>query len=171
MWTKWWVIQTRQWKACLSVNGELIDLNNETSHTGRERNKICTYRHFKHSSSTSHYLKETHLTHAQSSAMAKMRCGVAPICLKTGWYEGLTEQKRICPVCDVDEIESEIHVMMFCPLYNDIRATLYHAALPIDNDFNSYKNMHKFVFLIYNKGITRKSAKACHSIKEEDMFI
>ncbi len=47
--------------------------------------------------------------------MAKMRCRVAPICLETGRYEGLTEQERICPVCDMDEIESEIHVMIFCP--------------------------------------------------------
>ncbi len=34
----------------------------------------------------------------------------------------------------MDEIESAIHVMIFCPLYNDIRATLYESALLIDND-------------------------------------
>ncbi len=96
--------------------------------------------------------------------MAKMRCGVAPIRLETGRYEGLTEQERICPVCDMDEIESEIHVMIFCPLYNDIRATLYESALLIDNDFNTYSNMDKFLFLMDNEGIIRNSAKACHSI-------
>ncbi len=100
------------------------DINSEISHTGRGRNKLRTYRLFKHSFGTSHYLKDTHLTRAQRSAIAKMRCGVAPICLETGRYEGLTEQERICPVCDMDKIESEIHVMIFCPQYNDIRATL-----------------------------------------------
>ncbi len=44
--------------------------------------------------------------------MAKIRRGVAPICLETGRYECLTEhseQEWICPVCDMDEIESAIY--------------------------------------------------------------
>ncbi len=93
-----------------------------------------------------------------------MRCGVAPIRLETGRYEGLTEQERICTVCNMDEIESEMHVIICCPLYNDIRATLYESALLIDNNFNTYSNMDKFVFLMDNEGIIRNSAKACHSI-------
>ncbi len=93
-----------------------------------------------------------------------MRCGVAPIRHETGRYERLTEQERICPVCNMDQIESEIHVMNFCPLYNDIRATLYESALSIDNDCNTYSNMDKFSLLMDNEGIIRNSAKACHSI-------
>ncbi len=68
------------------------------------------------------------------------------------------------------EIESEIHVMIF-PLYNDIRATLYDAALIIYNDFNSYSNMNNFVFLMDNEGIIRNSAKACHSILHRRRYI
>ncbi len=71
-----------QWRA---------DINSEISHTGRGKNKLRTYRLFKCSFGTSHYLKDTHLTSAQHSVMGKMRCGVAPICLETGRYEGLTE--------------------------------------------------------------------------------
>ncbi len=102
------------------------------------------------------------LTRAQHSAIAKMRCGVALICLETGRYEGLTGQERICPMCEMDEIEYEIHVMIFCFLYNDIKATLYESTLLIDNDFNTYNNMDKFLFLMDNEGIIRKTAKACH---------
>ncbi len=64
----------------------------------------------------------------------------------------------------MDEIESEIHVIIVCPLYNDIRATLYESALLIDNDFNTYSNMDNVLFLKDNEGIIRNSAKACHSI-------
>ncbi len=64
----------------------------------------------------------------------------------------------------MDEIESEIHVMIICPLYNDIRATLYESALLIDNDVNTYSNMDTFLFIMDNEGIIRNSAKACHSI-------
>ncbi len=63
------------------------DINSEISRMGRGRNKLRTYRLFKCSFGTSHYLKDTYLTHAQRSAMAKMRCWVAPICLETGRYE------------------------------------------------------------------------------------
>ncbi len=68
-------------------------MESEISHTERVRNKLHTYKLFKHSFGTSHYLKDTHLTHAQRSAMAKMRCEVAPIGLETGRYDGLTEQE------------------------------------------------------------------------------
>ncbi len=109
-------------------------------------------------------MKDTHLTCAQRSAMAKMRCGVTPICLETGRYKWLTEQERISPLCNMDEIESDIDVMIFIPLYNDIRATLYESALLIDNDFNTYSKMDKYLILIDNEGIIINSAKACYSI-------
>ncbi len=49
----------------------------------------------------------------------------------------------------------------------------YESALLIDNDFNTYSNMDKFLFLIGNEGIIRNSAKAAiqYYIEEEDMFI
>ncbi len=66
-----------------AVNGLLeskwrADINSEISHTGRGRNILRTYGLFKHSFGTLHYLKNTPLTRAQHSAMAKMRCGGCP---------------------------------------------------------------------------------------------
>ncbi len=71
----------------------------------------------------------------------------------------------------MDEIESEIHLIILCPLYNDIRATLYESALLIDNDFNTYSNMDKFSFLMDNEGIIRNSAKACRSILHRRRYV
>ncbi len=45
------------------------------------------------------------------------RCGVAPIRLETGQYENLPEEQRLCPMCDSQAIESEIHVLIKCNLY------------------------------------------------------
>ncbi len=99
------------------------DINSEISHIGRGRNKLRIYRLFKHSFGPSDYLTNIHLTPAHYSVMPKMRCGVAPVCLETGRYEGLTEQERLHPVCDINEIESDIHVMIFYTFIIDIRAT------------------------------------------------
>ncbi len=42
----------------------------------------------------------------------------------------------------------EIHVMIVCPLYNDVRGTLYESAMLINNDFNTYSNIENFLFLM-----------------------
>ncbi len=51
-------------------------------------------------------------------------------------------------MCNLDEIAAEIQVMIVCPLYNNINATLYDAVLSIDNGFNSDNNMDKYLFLL-----------------------
>ncbi len=71
----------------------------------------------------------------------------------------------------MDEIESEIHVLTFFPLYNDIRAASFDAALTIDSDFNRLSNMNKFLFLMDNDRIIRNSAKACHSILQRRRYV
>ena len=60
-------------------------------------------------------------------AFAKFRCGVASTRIETGRYEGLELKNRICPVCKND-IEDEIHVILHCPVYSDLRKTLFDKA-------------------------------------------
>ena len=62
-------------------------------------------------------------------AYAKFRCGVAPIRLETGRYERLDESDRTCFHCP-DMVENEQHVLLECPLYNDIR--LKYLEQPLD---------------------------------------
>jgi hypothetical protein len=56
---------------------------------------------------------------AHRSALAKFRCRVSPIRLKMVHYEQLDINDRLCPIC-TDGIEDEIHVLLYCNLYNDI---------------------------------------------------
>ena len=72
------------------------------------------------------------------SAFAKFRCGVAPLRLETGKYEGLEIERRVCPFCK-DTVENEIHVHVItqCPLYDDIRNNLYAKAAAADIAFNT----------------------------------
>ena len=58
------------------------------------------------------------------SAYAKFRCGVAPINIELCRY-GLARipvEERVCSHCN--EVEDESHVLMYCPLYDDIRDQL-----------------------------------------------
>ena len=82
------------------------------------------------------------------AAFAKFRCGVAPLRIETGRYENKPLEERKCPFCD--DIESEIHVIFNCNLYDDFRAELFSKAVivnpdlvfPLHRPHGTYTTMH-----------------------------
>ena len=52
------------------------------------------------------------------AAFSELRCGVAPIRIETGRYEGLTENLRLCPFCNV--METKMHVILNCQVYGRV---------------------------------------------------
>ena len=71
------------------------------------------------------------MTRSHRSALAKFRCGVAPIRLETGCYKKLPVNERFCLFC-LDCVEEEYHVILECPVYSDMRVPLLEAVFPID---------------------------------------
>ena len=45
--------------------------------------------------------------------------------LETGRFMGMEEEDRICHLCDLQEIENEIHFILYCPFYHSIRQNLF----------------------------------------------
>ena len=99
----------------------------------------------------------------ERSAFAKFRCGVAPIRLETGRYENLPLEERCCFNC-FNTVEDEYHVILHCPVYNDLRQVLFTESLKIDEHFNSFTDCQKMVFLFSNQDIIRLCAKTCNFI-------
>ena len=99
------------------------DLNRTTALRGNGLNKLRVYRQFKHSFNTEQYML-INMPISARSAYAKFRCGVAPIRVETGRYEHLPLESRTC-VCCPTEVENEEHVLLVCPLYDDIRDNLF----------------------------------------------
>ena len=97
------------------------------------------------------------------SAFSRFRCGVAPIRLETGRYERLSEAERVCPFCST-EVENELHVVIKCPLYNDIRYNLFEKAKLIDVNFSTLTDEQKLIFVFKTKDMIRISAKLCFLI-------
>ena len=94
---------------------------------GNGRNKLRTYRLFKTDFEVESYCK-IRLPIAHRSAFAKFRCGVAPLKIETGRYEGLAENDRLCPFCRND-LEDESHVILKCAMYQYIRKDLMLKAV------------------------------------------
>ncbi len=95
-------------------------VSSETGVNGTGRNKLRTCKNFKRELNVEHYVTAP-LSRGERSAMAKFHMGFAPIKLETGCYTRTPEDERLCVLCQLNEIESEEHVLIRCPQYRDIR--------------------------------------------------
>ena len=49
--------------------------------------------------------------------MAKLRSGTLPLAVETGRFKCKQLCKRLCELCNSDEIEDEEHFIVTCPFY------------------------------------------------------
>ena len=126
-------------------------------------NTLRSYKRFKNEFTTEFYVKAHTITRQCRSALAKFRCGVTPLKIETVRYQSLPVHERTCFHCNT-EVEDELHVLLFCPLYNDIRKELFNHACLYNLDFLSYSTSDKFIFLLSDKRTVKFSAKACNTI-------
>lgn len=140
-------------------------INSSTGPSGKGRNKLRTYNIFKQEYSTELYVTAI-MPRSHRSAMAKFRSGTAPLRIETGRYENMAEADRVCPFC-AHVVETEVHVIMECPHYEDTREQLIQGArdLNVISDENM-SNLDMFVsfFSSSNVYFVRKLAKTCHDI-------
>ena len=87
------------------------------------------------------------MPYSYRSALAKFRCEVGPIRLETGRYDRLSVNERICPICQT-AVENEIHVLLYCQAYKEIRETVFKKACDIDNGFFNMSDSSKLSFLL-----------------------
>ena len=126
-------------------------------------NKLRKYLHFKNEYNTETYVNMNIMTRQQRSALAKFRCGVAPLKIETGRYQSLNIEDRTCFNC-LTEVEDEIHVLIKCPLYKDIRNELFLKMVDVNPDFSQYDTITKFNYIMSNDRNIKYSAKACSDI-------
>jgi len=129
---------------------------------GRGLNKLRTYRTFKSLYGTELYVKRC-LSRGQRSALAQFRCGTAPIRLETGRFENLPVEDRTCPLCQ-NGVESETHVLLYCPIYTDIRSEYFNTCRQYMDGFTDMNDVQKTAFILSNENVVIYSAKACQKI-------
>ena len=123
------LVKNKMLKLCTEQWSEAV--NKVGARSGNGPNKLRTYCTFKNIFQTEFYV-ENIMTRSHRSALAKFRCGVAPIRLKTGRYEKSPGNERFCSFC-LDCIEDECHVILECPVYSDMRVPLLEAVFAIDS--------------------------------------
>ena len=106
------------------------------------------------------------LSRKHRGALAKFRSGTAPIKVETGWYQTLNLSERVCFHC-APCVEDEEHVLILCPLYEDLRCNLLYEDMVINPDFESYNSiLQKMCFLLSDSRIVTSSARVCTLVLE-----
>ena len=133
------------------------------------QSKLRTYRIFKQTFGTETYVSSD-IPKPHRSALAKFRCGVAPIKLETGRYENLPVADRKCFVCDT--VESECHVICECPIYKDLRNSLFNKAKTVVQNFETLSISEKMCTVLSNCDIVKLTAKIlCDMLKRRRSFL
>ena len=116
----------------------------KTDRPNGSKSKLRSYKSFKITFDTESYILND-IPRLHRSALAKFRCGVAPIKLETGRYENLPLDERKCFICDA--VESEYNVICECPLYEDLRNPLFAKAENVVPNFYALSNFEKNVYI------------------------
>jgi hypothetical protein len=120
-----------------------------------DHSKLRTYRLFKNEYGKENYLLKI-IPGKYKSAFAKFRCGVAPLKIETGRYECILTENIICfnNVYHMNNcIEDKKHVLLYCPVYKDLRQYLFNHACLYNNNFMHLSDADQFIFLFNNKNM------------------
>ena len=101
------------------------------------------------------------MTRAHRRSYARFRCGVAPLRLETARYEGLAESEMVCFNCE-GAVDNEEHVLLICPLYDNLRQTLLQTMCGTSMGYIDLCNEAKLKAISFN--VIRVVAKICHKI-------
>ena len=123
-------------------------INRESSRSGIRRSQLRTYKLFKTDYVVEDYCK-MFIPVSHRSAFSKFRCGVAPIRIETGRFEKLEVSQRLCPFCNF--VEDEIHVILHCDAYNDLRNISVTKACSLLPTFNNLTENDQMEFLFSQK--------------------
>ena len=121
------------------------ELSRNSARRGEGENKLRSYRAFK-----TEYKTENDLTCLLSrrhrSAFSKFRCGVAPLRLETERYENLQVNDSL--FCSDQSVETEIHVLLNCPLYDDLRQAIVDNIFMHYDHFNTLDELEKLTVIL-----------------------
>ena len=125
---------------CIAIKWQ-NDINTPEGRTPNSGNKLRTYRMFKEQFGVEQYVL-SNMTRTDRSALAKFRCGTAPIRLETGRYQQVPVDQRLCPFACA-QVESEAHIIIDCPIYEDLRSDVWRAARAHEPLFDNLNSSHK----------------------------
>ena len=111
--------------------------------------KLRLYRLYKTSYSCEPYLMS--IMNAQlRKTLCRFRTGCYPLRIETGRYQRPVPppSAHTCELCANECVENEIHFLIECPKYANLRESLYRRVAAIDPTFILLPQFEKFIYLL-----------------------
>jgi len=89
--------------------------------------KLRYYNLFKADYSPEPYLL-SNISKRQRSLLAQFRAGILPLEIETGRFKNIPLNQRICKICSLNEVEDELHFLLFCPAYSNARDNMLRKS-------------------------------------------
>jgi hypothetical protein len=102
----------------------------------QHKHKLRFYRLFKSNVQVEKYV-QYNLTVSERSFTAQLRSGTLPLHVETGRFRNIKLENRICSLCQLNEIEDEVHFLFKCPLYNEVREKWLHRIRNEQHEFDN----------------------------------
>ena len=109
--------------------------------------KLRTYTKFKSNFQRECYLSIlTNVTQRKNFTRFRISCHQLKI--ETGRYTGIPCNLRICPHCNNEEIQDEIHFLFKCPTYHEERSYLYGIVENVCPSFKYLTDVEKLIWVM-----------------------
>ena len=67
--------------------------------------------------------------------------------IEVGRFHNISEEQRLCEMCDLSEVENELHFMLHCTKYDELRQVMFSHASKKDPEFFWYTDYQKVEWL------------------------
>ena len=81
------------------------------------------------------------------SCIAQLRFGILPLTVETSRFTGIKRDDQVCPICDTNNVEDELHFLFTCPKFSDLRKIMFSKVWRYNNDFLTYNQIDQFQIL------------------------
>ena len=133
-------------KLCQTLSDEFHQ--NAFATIKEERSKLRTFALFKTEIGMEKYLNEIKNV-AIRIQITRFRLSNHNLMIETGRHSDIPKEQRYCPFCQ-NKVETEIHFLTDCPVYNSMRLKLIAAVNLVDPFFKFYTKEQKFSYLLSN---------------------
>ena len=96
------------------------------------------------------YIK-TRTNYNHQKAMSKLRLSDHKLQIDVGRHSKTPTEARICQFCQLG-IENEIHLLLNCPLYHELREKLFNKLTLTIPHFNVLNNQDKLTIMFQPRG-------------------
>ena len=142
----------------------LCDIYSQQSSTriSTPDSKLRTYNLIKKDNEIQPYLINIKNVNYRKS-LTKFRLSNHDLMIETGRYTKpkIPKENRFCPFC-ADKVEDEIHFLIICPTYNNLRGDILIDCTRLKPNFPYYSDTEKFMFLMSNEYMLYNVSKLIH---------